>query len=44
MALDNCFDLLCEVAPEVAPHQAWLTQARDAALALFDKDEGDQAA
>jgi hypothetical protein len=42
MTLDNWFDLLLEVAPECKPHQDWLTQVRDQALAMFDQvDEGD---
>jgi hypothetical protein len=45
--LDNWFELLSAVAPEVVPHQAWLTGARDGAMALFDaadaaEDEQDQ--
>lgn len=46
MSLDNWFDLLLEVAPEVGAHEAWLSQVRDAALAMFDQgdDEGDDKA
>lgn len=36
MALPNWFDALKMVSSGVEPHQAWLTEARDKALAMFD--------
>jgi hypothetical protein len=46
MSLDNWFDLLLEVAPEVGKHEAWFVQVRNAALGMFDPfdDEGDDKA
>lgn len=44
MALDNWFDLLETVAPDVKAHQAWLTQVRDEALGRFDAPEETSAA
>jgi hypothetical protein len=44
MALDNWFDLLETVAPEVTSHKAWFQQVRDEALARFDAPEDDAAA
>lgn len=38
MALDNWFDLLSGVVAEVKPHEKWLREVRDAALALFDTE------
>lgn len=38
MALDNWFDLLSGVAPEVKQHQAWLTKVRNAALKMFEPE------
>lgn len=40
--LDNWFELLSAVAPEVIPHQTWLTSARDAAIILFDEEENSE--
>ena len=39
MALENWFDLLSAVTPDVTPHKDWFTHARDLALAMFDNDE-----
>lgn len=39
MELSTWFDLLAAVAPEVKTHKDYLTQVRDAALALFNEDE-----
>jgi hypothetical protein len=36
LALDNWFDLLIEVAPEAKPHEKYLTEVREKALAMFD--------
>jgi hypothetical protein len=38
MALDNWFDLLSGVAPEVKQHQAWLKKVRDAAMKMFETE------
>lgn len=38
MALDNWFNLLSGVVAEVKPHEKWLREVRDAALALFDTE------
>lgn len=38
MALDNWFDLLSGVVAEVKPHEKWMREVRDAALALFDTE------
>jgi hypothetical protein len=38
MALDNWFDLLSGVAPEVKQHQAWLKKVRDAAMKMFEPE------
>ena len=44
MLLDNWFDLLAGFAPTVKPHEAWLRQVRDAAIAMFDvEDEAEDA-
>lgn len=39
MALDNWFDLLAAVAPDVKDHKDWLQKVRDQALALFEDAE-----
>ena len=46
MSLDNWFELLLEVAPEVSKHESWFVQVRNAALGMFDQfdDEGDDKA
>lgn len=46
MGLDSWLDLLIEVSPESQRHEAWLTQVREQALALFDQgdDEGEPEA
>lgn len=41
LALDNWWDLLVEVAPEVKPYQSYLTEVREQALALFEDGEED---
>lgn len=38
MALDNWFDLLSSVAPEVKPHEKWLKEVREKALSMFDTE------
>ena len=43
MALDNWFDLLAVVAPDVKDHKEWLQQVRDTALAMFEEAENEQA-
>ncbi len=42
MALDNWFDLLTFVAPDVKEHHEWLQQVRDKALAMFEEAEAEQ--
>jgi hypothetical protein len=42
MALDNWFDLLSFVAPDVKDHREWLQQVRDTALAMFEEAENEQ--
>jgi hypothetical protein len=42
MALDNWFDLLTFVAPDVKEHREWLQQVRDKALAMFEEAEAEQ--
>ena len=42
MALDNWFDLLSFVAPDVKDHREWLQQVRDTALAMFEEAETEQ--
>jgi len=42
MALDNWFDLLSFVAPDVKDHREWLQQVRDKALAMFEEAENEQ--
>jgi hypothetical protein len=42
MALDNWFDLLIFVAPDVKEHREWLQQVRDKALAMFEEAEAEQ--
>jgi len=42
MALDNWFDLLSGVAPQVKPHKDWFVQVRDTAMSLFDPEEEEQ--
>jgi hypothetical protein len=39
MALDNWFDLLAAVAPDVKEHRDWLQKVRDQALSLFEDAE-----
>lgn len=39
MALDNWFDLLAAVAPDVKDHKDWLQKVRDKALSLFEDAE-----
>jgi hypothetical protein len=44
MLLDNWFELLSGFAPAVKPHEDWLRQVRDKAMAMFeieDEDEGE---
>ena len=43
MALDNWFDLLSFVAPDVKDHKEWLQQVRDTALAMFEEAENEAA-
>ena len=43
MALENWFDLLSFVAPDVKDHKEWLQQVRDTALAMFEEAENEQA-
>lgn len=38
MALDNWFDLLSSVAPEVKPHEKWLKEVRNKALSMFEPE------
>lgn len=42
MALDNWFDLLAAVAPDVKDHKDWLQQVRDKALSMFEDAETEQ--
>jgi hypothetical protein len=43
MLLDNWFDLLSGFAPGVKPHEDWLRQVRDKAIAMFDvEDESEE--
>ena len=42
MALENWFDLLSFVAPDVKDHKEWLQQVRDTALAMFEEAETEQ--
>ena len=42
MALDNWFDLLSFVAPDVKDHREWLQQVRDKALDMFEEAETEQ--
>jgi hypothetical protein len=42
MALDNWFDLLIFVAPDVKEHREWLQLVRDRALAMFEEAEAEQ--
>jgi hypothetical protein len=39
MLLDNWFDLLAGFAPGVKPHEDWLRQVRDKAIAMFDVED-----
>jgi hypothetical protein len=39
MLLDNWFDLLSGFAPGVKPHEEWLRQVRDKAIAMFDVED-----
>ena len=39
MALDNWFDLLAAVAPDVKDHKDWLQKVRDKALSMFEDAE-----
>jgi hypothetical protein len=41
MALENWFDLLSGVAPETKAHEKWLKEVRDAALAMFEPEGGE---
>lgn len=41
MALENWFDLLSGVAPETKAHEQWLKEVRDAALAMFEPEGGE---
>jgi len=43
MALDNWFDLLAAVAPDVKDHKEWLQKVRDKALAMFEDAETEPA-
>lgn len=38
MALDNWFELLSGVAPEVKPHEKWLKEVRNKALSMFEPE------
>ena len=38
MALDNWFELLSGVAPDVKQHQTWLKKVRDAAMKMFEPE------
>ena len=42
MALDNWFDLLAAVAPDVKDHKEWLQKVRDKALSMFEDAETEQ--
>lgn len=42
MMLDNWFDLLSGVAPEVKPHEVWLKNVRDMAIGMFQDPEETQ--
>jgi len=42
MALDNWFDLLTAVAPDVKDHKDWLQKVRDKALSMFEGAETEQ--
>jgi hypothetical protein len=42
MALDNWFDLLAAVAPDVKEHKDWLQKVRDKALSMFEGAETEQ--
>jgi len=44
MLLDNWFELLSGFAPAVKPHEAWLRQVRDAAMAMFEIEDEDESA
>lgn len=44
LALDSWFTLLCQVEPGAARYQDWLMKVRDAALALFEAPDDDEAA
>ena len=39
MSLDNWFDLLSGVAPQVKPHKDWFVQVRDIAMSMFDPED-----
>jgi len=43
MALDNWFDLLAAVAPDVKDHREWLQKVRDKALSMFEDAETEPA-
>lgn len=43
MALENWFDLLSFVAPNVKDHKEWLQQVRNTALAMFEEAENEAA-
>jgi len=43
MALDNWFDLLAAVAPDVKEHREWLQKVRDKALSMFEDAETEPA-
>jgi hypothetical protein len=39
MLLDNWFELLSGFAPAVKPHEDWLRQVRDKAMAMFEIED-----
>jgi hypothetical protein len=43
MLLDNWFELLSGFSPAVKPHEAWLRQVRDAAMAMFEIEDETEA-
>ena len=43
MALENWFDLLSGVAPEVKPHEKWFKDVREMALGKFETGDEEQA-
>lgn len=43
MELENWFELLSGVAPQVKPHKDWFVQVRDMAMGLFAPEDDEQA-